>query len=299
LLARVPSSAGHLWRGRLPCAWLAAVGRPAPACSAAVPCPITGRFYCPQDFAGITFFIEGGCFQKVPGLEDQLRADAGEVARVLPKRAFEEIRESVAVWVNEDLEYSDKVDTEEMHSGLISHWGSRWATAKGDLAAKSGCVEFLRARDFMRCVQRAPALLLHELSHCYHNLRSEAVDGIIAGAYGEAMQSGRYEKLGEKWKHLKYTALKDHYEFFAESSEAFFSSARFHNECIPYLHEELELFDPVAFAMCEKVWGIRGRDVVSREEFPERWHERVVFGEGALLDYSGVSSWMYAAQATG
>lgn len=265
----------------------------------AVPCPITGRLYSLHEFNGITFFVEDGCFEKVPGLKEQLRADTEEIARVLPSHAFEDISSSVAVWINEHLQYANKAGTEEMHSGLISHWGSRWATAKGDLAAKSGCVEFLRAGEFMRCVKKAPALLLHELSHCYHNLKSETVDGIISEAYDKAIQSGRYEKLGEHWKHLRYTALKDHYEFFAESSEAFFSSIRFHNECIPYLHEELEMFDPIAFAMCEKVWGIRGEEVVGREEFPEGWHERVVYGESASLDYSAVSAWMYAGQAKG
>lgn len=267
--------------------------------SSAIPCPITGRLYCPHKFAGITFFVEDGCFQKVPGLEEQLRTDSEEIERILPQHAFKEICASVAVWINERLEYSNKTDTEDMHSGLISHWGSRWATSKGDLAAKSGCVEFLRASGFMSCVKKAPALLLHELSHCYHNLKQDTVDGVISEAYDKAMKSGRYEKLGDHWKLLRYTALKDHYEFFAESSEAFFSSQRFHNECIPYLHEELEMFDPTAFAMCEQVWGIRGKDVVSREEFPERWQERVVFGEGPSLDYSSMETWMYTGQAKG
>mmetsp|Transcript_117462 Transcript_117462/g.357332 ORF Transcript_117462/g.357332 Transcript_117462/m.357332 type:complete len:225 (+) Transcript_117462:435-1109(+) len=222
-----------------------------------------------------------------------------EIVRVLPHHAMDELRHSAAVWINENLQYEDATDTEDMHSGLITHWGSRWTTEKGDLAAKSGCAEILRARDFISCVKKAPALLLHELSHCYHNHNRETVDDIIKSAYDEAMASHRYDKLGEKWKYMRYTALQNHYEFFAESSEAFYSSRRFHNECIPYLHEELQLFDPGAYAMCERVWGIRGADVISREEFPDRWHERLVYGDGVLLDYSAVSSWMYSAPVTG
>mmetsp|Transcript_68959 Transcript_68959/g.174251 ORF Transcript_68959/g.174251 Transcript_68959/m.174251 type:complete len:172 (-) Transcript_68959:77-592(-) len=87
------------------------------------------------------------------------------------------------------------------------------------------------------------------------------------------MASGIYaagEYMGRSQDEKPYGAV-DYKEFFAESSEAFFSSRRFRNDYFPYVHAELKGFDPIAYQMCQEAWGIRGEDMQSRAEFPEKW----------------------------
>lgn len=147
---------------------------------------------------------------------------------------------------------------------------------QGDLAQKGNCVEICQCAHYVQWVSQQPAMLLHELSHAYHVLRLNDVDGIIKAAYEKAMASDIYETeelSGVARKSRPYCATNCA-EYFAESSEAFWSSQRFHNDYFPYVHSELRGFDPIAYKMCEDVWGVVGSDLPSRAEAPRRWLER-------------------------
>merc|ERR1711920_450234 len=76
--------------------------------------------------------------------------------------------------------------------------------------------------------------------------------------------------MGKPQGEKPYGAV-NHMEFFAESSEAFFSSRRFRNDYFPYVHAELKGFDPIAYKMCEDCWGIEGKEMPSRGEIPDSW----------------------------
>jgi hypothetical protein len=72
----------------------------------------------------------------------------------------------------------------------------------------------------------------------------------------------RYEKVEYLEGRRKDIPTKRHYgltdknEYFAECSEAYFSSTRFKNDYYPYNKDQLREFDPAGYAMCEQVWGL-------------------------------------------
>jgi len=133
-----------------------------------------------------------------------------------------------------------------------------------------------------------PAMLLHELAHAYHCHNEDAVDGIIKIAYDKVTASGIYnegEYMGRCQKKTKPYCMNDHMEYFAECTEAFFSSRRFRNDYFPYVHAELRGFDTVGYRMCEEIWGVKGEQLPSRSEFPESWIGKLAkLSEATVLD---------------
>ena len=97
-----------------------------------------------------------------------------------------------------------------------------------------------------------PAVILHELSHAYHDQVLGFDDPGILAAYKKAMKEGKYDQAllytGDTVKHYGAT---NHKEYFAESTEAYF----YHNDFYPFVRAELRLHDPGAFAEMERVWG--------------------------------------------
>eukprot|EP00927_Polykrikos_kofoidii_P078484 TRINITY_DN75304_c0_g1_i1.p1 TRINITY_DN75304_c0_g1~~TRINITY_DN75304_c0_g1_i1.p1 ORF type:complete len:538 (+),score=81.55 TRINITY_DN75304_c0_g1_i1:35-1615(+) len=243
-------------------------------CHDAITCEAMSKTYTPYDYGGFTFFIEDGCLEKHEALHGQITGDVEEITRVLPQDAIALLKAETCVWINDVLQYPSK---DSPQFGAYCHWGAQWLQSMGDLAEKGSCVEICQASHYINWVRDQPALLLHELSHAYHCIRQAQVDEIIKHAYEEAMASGKYETeemCGHAGSSKPYCAGNPA-EFFAESSEAFFSSQRFRNDYFPYVHSELKGFDDVAYKMCEDVWGIKGDDLPSRMEVPRDWLERL------------------------
>ncbi|CAL1152904.1 unnamed protein product [Cladocopium goreaui] len=79
-------------------------------------------------------------------------------------------------------------------------------------------------------------------------------------------------------------AATNHKEYFAECSEAYFSTKRFRNDYFPYIHEELKAYDPVGYAMCEKIWGPRTvEDEVESRYLSEFWPKSKSDGSASSL----------------
>jgi len=89
----------------------------------------------------------------------------------------------------------------------------------------------------------------------------EKVDTVITEAYIIAKQSGKYEQVhhfnGSLGPHY---CLTDKKEYFAECSEAFWSSKRFRNDFFPFVYKELQLFDPTGFEMVRSVFSVGERE---------------------------------------
>lgn len=97
-----------------------------------------------------------------------------------------------------------------------------------------------------------PAVVLHELSHAYHDQVLGFDYRPVVDAYDKAMKDGSYEKVllfdGRTVKHYGAT---DHKEYFAEGTEAYF----YRNDFYPFVRAELKEHDPALHAELEKVWG--------------------------------------------
>ena len=100
-----------------------------------------------------------------------------------------------------------------------------------------------------------PMTMLHELAHAYHNVKLGLNNTDIKEAYGSAMARGLYLKVPDrkfKDKKVKAYAASNKEEYFAEVTEAYFGN----NDWFPHNRKELKEYDPKAYLMVEKVWGI-------------------------------------------
>jgi hypothetical protein len=96
-----------------------------------------------------------------------------------------------------------------------------------------------------------PAVLIHELSHAFHDRVLGFDHPAIREAFDAAAAAGQLEKVlfvnGDQRRHY---ALTNHKEFFAEMSEAFFGT----NDFYPFVRGELKQFDPKLYALLEQIW---------------------------------------------
>lgn len=109
-------------------------------------------------------------------------------------------------------------------------------------------------------------------------------DQVILTAYSASLPlySNSSERIGCYAPEPHYAAT-NHKEFFAECSEAYFSTVRFRNDYFPYIHSELKGYDPIAYAMCEAVWGPRNEDGIEARYLDELWPHCIAEGSASSL----------------
>jgi len=94
--------------------------------------------------------------------------------------------------------------------------------------------------------------VIHELSHAFHDRVLGFDNPRIRKVYEQAVKGGKYEKvLHISGRTQRHYALKDHKEYFAEATEAFFGT----NDFYPFVRAELKEHDPTLYAILEDVWG--------------------------------------------
>jgi hypothetical protein len=180
-------------------------------------------------------------------LREQLR----EIVRVVPAPAVTKLRE-VTLWFSP--EYPDVAPKAEFHpaAGWLREHGRDEAMAKG--------VEFTNIRTFETETKRMPNFVLHELAHAYHDrfLTNGFGNAEIRAAYDRAKASGTYDRV-ERWNgpgrpntHERSYAMTNPMEYFAESTEAYFSR----NDFFPFTRDELKQHDPEMTRLVAKLWGV-------------------------------------------
>ena len=121
--------------------------------------------------------------------------------------------------------------------------------------AMEKAIEFTNIRIFEDEVRRMPNFALHELAHAYHDRVLSFEEPRILSVFLKAEAGGTYNNVerrdagGRMHKDRAY-AMTNHKEYFAETTEAFFSR----NDFFPFNREELKKHDPDMFALLEKVW---------------------------------------------
>jgi hypothetical protein len=180
-----------------------------------------------------------------------LRGQLKEIARVVPPGTLAKLRE-VKLWFSP--EYPGVKPTAEYHpdAGWLRDHDRNDAMARG--------IEFTNVRIFEAEVRRMPNFALHELAHAYHDrvLVGGFANKEIKAAYERAKASGSYEKV-ERWfgdgrpnTRERAYAMTNPMEYFAESSEAFFSR----NDFFPFDRAELKQHDPEMERLAAKLWGV-------------------------------------------
>ncbi len=173
-----------------------------------------------------------------------------EVVRVVPAAAVVELRK-VPLWFSP--EYPGVQPRAEYHPG------AGWLRDNGRDPAMAKGVEFTDIRDFERETRRMPNFTLHELAHAYHDRvlpRGFGNEQLVA-AFARASAAGKYDSVEQRFGdgrsvQTKAYALSNPMEYFAESTEAFFST----NDFFPFHAAQLQQHDPEMFALLSDLWGM-------------------------------------------
>ena len=118
-------------------------------------------------------------------------------------------------------------------------------------------VEFTNIRLFEEERRRMPNFVLHELAHAYHDreLPQAMGNAQIKALYDKARLGGTYDKVERRYADGKTKiglayAMTTPQEYFAESTEAYFSQ----NDFFPYNRAELEKHDPEMAKLVGALW---------------------------------------------
>ena len=126
------------------------------------------------------------------------------------------------------------------------------------------CVEFTNVRIFEAETNRMPNFALHELAHAYHDrvLTKGFGNPEIEVAYEVAKRNGNYDRVERRdsegrAKMDRAYAMTNPQEFFAESTEAFFSR----NDFYPFDRKELNQHDPSTLKRIANIWGVKSFNI--------------------------------------
>jgi len=204
--------------------------------------------------AGWTVHVSKGLLDKEPTATaralELLQAQLEEIVRVVPTAAVGELQK-VPLWISP--EYPGVKPCAEYHPD------AGWLRQHGRDPAMAKSVEFSNVRIFEAETRRMPNFTLHELAHAYH-------DRVLPGGFGnreiktaweKAKASGKYDRVEQRFgdgrtANVRAYAIADPQEYFAESTEAFFSR----NDFYPFTRDELRRHDPEMFELLAKLWGV-------------------------------------------
>lgn len=177
-----------------------------------------------------------------------LTAQLQEIVRVVPAPAVAEMRK-VPLWFSP--EYPKVQPRAEYHPG------AGWLRDNQRNPAMEKAVEFTNIRSFERETRRMPNFTLHELAHAYHDrvLAKGFGNEAIKAAFKNAQKKGLYESVEQRFgdgrsANVRAYAMTSPMEYFAECSEAFFST----NDFFPFSREQLAKHDPEMCELLGELW---------------------------------------------
>ena len=180
-----------------------------------------------------------------------LQTQLEEIVRVVPASAVAELRK-VTLWFSPG--YPGVKSKAEYHPD------AGWLRANRRNPAMAKGVEFTNVREFEREMNRMPNFTLHELAHAYHHrvLSRGFENAEIKAAFDRAKAGESYQRV-ERWFGNGRTntferayAMESPMEYFAESTEAFFSR----NDFFPFTRDELKKHDPEMERLIARFWDV-------------------------------------------
>lgn len=201
--------------------------------------------------SGWTLYIRQGLLAKDREATEKavgiLKEMLDEIVKVVPAKAVAEMQK-VPLYFSP--EYPGTGARAEYHPD------AGWLKANRRDPVMARCVEFTNVRIFEEERKRMPNFALHELAHAWHDQVISFEEPRIMKAFIKAEAGGTYNNVdvrsakGEVHKAKSY-AMTNHKEYFAECTEAFFST----NDIYPFNKEELLKHDPEMCGLLEQVWA--------------------------------------------
>jgi hypothetical protein len=171
---------------------------------------------------------------------DLMAGTLRDLGSKVPAAAWGKLRR-VPIW----LEYEDALKPEGNYLD-----SKEWLVAHGYEPNKARSIQLTKTFFLWRRTQ--PMLLMHELAHAYHDQVLSYDDPAIISAYHKAKADGRYSKVRRNTGEIGPAyALKNHNEFFAELTEAYFGE----NDYPPFTRQEFQTFDPESYEVIAAAWA--------------------------------------------
>ncbi|MEI6234261.1 MAG: metallopeptidase [Planctomycetota bacterium] len=163
---------------------------------------------------------------------------------VVPEKALAKLR---AIGIELDFNYGD-LDCMQYHPD------ADWLKENGYSEKLAKCVHIPEVMDFLSPYEnhRMPWVILHELSHGYHDQVLGFDEPKVKAAWKAFCETGKYKSVLTSPGHMnEHYALTDEKEFFAEMTECYFGS----NDFYPFVTGELKQAEPKVFELLESIWG--------------------------------------------
>jgi hypothetical protein len=200
--------------------------------------------YCVRNLSGWTVHVNRKLLDK-PDLAARtcnlLSAKLDEIRRMLPQRCVAELAK-IPFW----LELADP----RMPCACY-HISPAWLAQHGYSVDKAGAVELANAENFLSWTKQQPWMVLHELTHGYHDRVLGHDYAPLRACFDDSIKSKRYESvLDFAGRRRKAYAATNVEEYFAEATEAFFGT----NDFYPFVRPELREHDPALFKALQEIW---------------------------------------------
>ena len=186
--------------------------------------------------------------------EQQPNAQLGRDALELLSAKLFEVERSVPAHVLAKLRaVTIRLDRDDPATICACYHPSKdWLTQHGFDPLLEKHVHFANAQKFLDWSKDQPSMVLHELSHAYHDQVLGYDEPRIRAAYERAKASKRYESvLRSNAEDDRHYGLENDQEFFAEMSESWLGV----NDFYPFVRAELLRFDPQTAKLLGEIWN--------------------------------------------
>ena len=203
--------------------------------------------YTKQDIRGWTVYVNHRLLEDKKELGQRalelLDVKLYDIVRAVPAPAVAKLRQ-IPIW----MEFKDRGSPCACY-----HPSKKWLSENGYNPDKAKAVEIANAATFLDWTAEQPSMVLHELTHGYHDTHLGGYRSPpIVAAYQRAVKEKLYESvLHWDGKTVRAYALNNPQEYFAELSEAWFGA----NDFYPFVRAEVLAHDPEGVKMLRKMWG--------------------------------------------
>jgi hypothetical protein len=192
-----------------------------------------------EEIEGWTLHVSDALIEQDVAANDRakelLKQQLKEICKVVPAAAVKELKK-VPLWFSP--EYTNTQPRAEYHPG------AGWLRDNARNPAMAKAVEFTNIRIFERETKRMPNFALHELAHAYHDrvlpagFRNEEIIATFENAKAKGLYNQVEQRFGDGRSATGQAyAITSPMEYFAECSEAYFST----NDFFPFNREELQI----------------------------------------------------------
>ena len=168
---------------------------------------------------------------------------------IMPAESLERMH-NMLIWVEVENSALAKLNIEHMQY----HPDRNWLIENGLDPRLAKHVHIPKASNMLNphMWSKHPYVVLHELSHAYHDHFFGYDDPRILKCYKKAMEKGLYDKvLLYTGEYVCHYAATNQMEYFAEATEAYFGV----NDFYPFVRAELKEYDLDGYALMENIWG--------------------------------------------